>query len=1283
MERGLKMFLNGRTCLLLTACFASTLSFVYGAIGGFPTIDFVEAPLSIYTPKKPSLDAFKTRGELAYSNALATSHSMPTGFDGLPDLDTAAEGIYSTSKRTIESIPRATKFEVEMAKILYWRIKTDMELSAYDVSLTVLEKLVMELFRKFGFNAATCQALLVKERIPNDKAMEFCYNLEPFALLECHALTWLDFSVVMDIKFRMKRRGMFLETKDVCRLVERVKPSLIPKPEKKSIFGKCQTVVNSELMRKYGVTNMDVDMVCTVMDYTIQPACADLSKDELSEVMKLGLHLGDFVYPRIFPIFVSDICIARKMMKRGPSRERCRNALVRVLVERADEYGESVVVDQWPLYTEIWRSCAYVYKRKATGGEKMRLDKSFTRIAFGSIWSDRKYRGQNADYPPSKLAYIHGETVEVAPDTSEDVDSDLELGSELSDSALELDHGTKSEGTIELSADVGSESSMDLGSDMSIELDEGRSSEGVALSDGSSLDIGSAVSGSSGVGVYGPSVRSKYHRSSRAGARKSIAPRERWVSSKTKALETPDQFLWSTRQSVALNSVQKAWAQVLYSLYSQEGNKAYGIEDFEVIAARIDPTNMHRSCSKLVFAKIKKYPGHQRDGVGSRFSETTIASWCAAIDGARSKACQSLSVPAQLWSNSVLKSLTLMRDESNFAIDLRDVCRFVGKVEPWNYTKKGGFTNHCIASLSEPLSTAKHSSQISFLEKYKLNEKESKQMCLLLKPANHKSCIKLSSGDLTLAYKLAFELGKIHNRSKKLQVTYDSTCKVIARVGRDSTIEHCILATAEFVGYIAVDSDVAGKEFESGVATACGKVFEAKEPAESTKLVSSIIEDVYSDIAKHMPPQSQDFDIIRRKIVIGDELIEETRNIRGVGDRGFGHQTLGARLYSPTYFKPTASSEEEYWTPFGVDPALLKKDIGSGIGAVAPITAEQYYEKSEFPSSGFTMDIQWVEISGTGFKKSLSDKLKDEFVRTAPPSLVVDQSNIPDFASIVGEMDLAPNAIYVSCVKVLKKHRVRSEVAQVVCKRIDPYATPACNGLMIVLLDHAEFVHSYLTSLVKKEAFDLADFCKAMHALSPFSDKSGTVGNISNTCVRSPVMFNFQKKYSLSNKQMTKLCSKLDFTRTESFARLTKAQRGRVIFSSRAISILISDKYQDVYAKFGGVFWARNIPRVSIVNMINLISHTGEESPIKEKCEYECQSGSPFFTRVLPDSDICYKSCMAFPTLDGQVVSGDEAASPGSAQFVDLRPRTYETYDRYGSTEEKPLRKVVWWMADQ
>lgn len=1276
MERGLKMFLNGKTCLLLTACFASTLSVVYGAIGGFPTIDFVEAPLKVYTPKKPSLDAFKTRGELAYSSALAASHQMQPGFDGLPDLDTTTEdGIYSKSSRTVEKIQRATKFEVEVAKILYWRIKTDAELSAFDVSLTILEKLVMDLFRKYGFNAATCQALLVKEGIPSEKAIEFCYNLEPFAFLECHALTWIDFSVVMDIKFRMKRRGMFLETKDVCRLVERIKPSLIPKPERKSIFGKCQTVVNSELMRKYGVTNMDVDMICTVMDYTIQPACADLSKDELSEVMKLGLHLGDFIYPRLFPIFVSDLCIARKMMKRGPSREKCRNALVRVLVERADEYGNSVVAEQWPLYTEIWRSCAYVYKRKATGGEKMRLDKLFTRIAFGSIWSDKKYRGQSVNYPPSRFAYLHGETVEVAPDESE-VDSELDLGSDLSDSALELEHGSKSDGTIELSADVGSESSIDLGSDMSIELDEGKSS-GVALSDGSSLDIGS---GSSGVGVYGPSVSSKYHKSSREAARKAVAPRERWIS-KTKALETPDQFLWSTRQSVALNSVQKVWAQILYSLYSQEGNKAYGIEDFEIIAARIDPTNLHRSCSRLIFAKIKKYPGHQKDGVGSRFSETTIANWCAAIDGARSKACQSLSVPAQLWSKSILKSMTLMRDESSFAIDLRDICRFVGKVEPWIYTKRSGFTNHCISNLSEPLSTAKHSSQISFLEKYKLTEKESKQMCLLLKPANHKSCIKLSSGDLTLAYKLAFELGKIHNGDKKLQVTYDSTCKVINRVSRVSTIEHCILATAEFVGHIAVDSDVAGKEFETGVATACGKVFEAKEPEESAKLVSSIIEDVYSDIAKHMPPQPQDFDVIRRKIVIGDELIEETRNIRGT--RGFGQGVTGARLYSPTYFKPAAASDEEYWTPFGIDPALLKKDIDSGIGAATPMTVEQYYEKSEFPSSGFTMDTQWVDISGVSFKKSLADKLKDEFVRTAPPSLVIESSNIPNFASIVDELDLAPNTIYVSCVKVLKRHRVRSELAQAVCKRIDPYATPACNGLMIVLLDHAEFVHSYFTSLVKKEAFDLADFCKVMHALGPFSDKSGTIGNISNTCVKSPVMFNFQKKYSLSNKQMTKLCSKLDFTRTESFARLTSPQRVRVISSSKAISILISDKYQDVYKKFGGIFWARNIPRVSITNMINLISHTGSESPIKEKCEYECQSGSPFFTQVLPDTDICFKSCMAFSTLDGQVHVADEAAGTGSTSAVGLRPRTYESYDRYGSSSDKPLRKVVWWMADQ
>ncbi|OII73458.1 uncharacterized protein cubi_02670 [Cryptosporidium ubiquitum] len=1251
------MFFNGKTCLLLTACFASTLSVVYGAIGNFPTIDFVEGPLKPYTPKKPSLDAYKTRGELAFSDALAASQTFTTGFDGLSDLDVNTDGIYSKNSRTIERIQRATKLEVEIAKILFWRIKTDAELSAFDVSLTVLEKIVMDLFRKYGFSATTCQALLAKESIPKEKAMEFCYNLEPFALLECHALTWLDFSVVMDIKFRMKRRGMYLETKDVCRLVERVKPSLIPKPERKSIFGKCQTVVNSELMRNYGVTNMDVDLICTVMDYTIQPACADLSKDELSEVMKLGLHLGNFIYPRLFPIFVSDLCIARKMMKRGPSREKCRNSLVRVLIERADEYAESVVADSWALYTEIWRSCAYVYKRKATGAEKARLDRIFPRIAFGSIWSDRKYRGHNADYPPSDLASIHGETVEVAPDVTEDSELDLDLTSE---SSIDLGSGVKTDSSIELGTDVGSESSIDLSSDMSVELE---GSEGVSLGD----DSGSG--------------RSKYYKSSRAAARKAVAPRERWVSSKTKALETPDQFLWSSRQSVALNSVQKAWAQVLYSLYSQEGNKAYGIEDFEIIASRIDPTNLQRSCSRLIFAKIKKYPGHQRDGAGTRFSETTIANWCAAIDGARSKACQSLSVPALLWSKSVLKSLSLMRDESSFAIDLRDICRFVSKVEPWTFTKKGGFTNHCISSLSEPLSTAKHSTQISFLDKYKLNEKESKQMCLLLKPANHKSCTKLSSGDLTLAYKLAYELGKIHNKEKKLQVTYDSTCRVITRVGKESTIEHCILATAEFVGYIAVDSDVAGKEFETGVANACEKIFEAKEPKETSKLANSIIEDVYSDIAKHMPPQPQDYDAIRRKIVIGDELIEETREIGGFDRGDFAKRNAGSRLLSSTYFKPVGSNEEEFWTPFGLDPALIKKDVYSGIGAAAPVPMDDYYEKSEF-QSGITMDNQWIEIQQTSFKKSLSDRLRDEFVRTAPSSLVVESSNIPEFSKLVDEIDLAPNAIYVSCVKVLKKHKIRSEVAEVVCKRIDPYAAPACNGLMIVLLDHAEYVHSYLTSLVKKEAFDLSDFCKVMHALNPFSNRSGEVGNISNNCVKNPVMFNFQRKYSLSNRQMTKLCSKLDFTRTESFARLNSSQRARVISSSKAISLLISDKYQEVYKKFGGVFWARHIPRVSVSNMINLISHTGEVEPVKEKCEYECQSGSPFFSRVLADTEICYKSCMSLPGLDGRPLVGDEKVGSDS-QYSGLRPRTYQTYDRYGSTTEKPLTKTVWWMADQ
>ncbi|KAJ1612608.1 hypothetical protein OJ252_1192 [Cryptosporidium canis] len=1274
MERGLRMFLNGKTCLLLTTCFTSILSVVYGAIGDFPTIDYVEGPLAVYTPKKPILDGYKTRGELAYSSALAASHSVGMSIDGIPILDSEdAEGIYSKQSKTLESIQRATKFEVEIAKILYWRIKTDMELSAFDISLTVLERIVMDFFRKYGFSAATCQALLVKEGIPNEKAMDFCYNLEPFALLECHALTWMDFSVVMDIKLRMKRRGMFLETKDVCRLVERIKPSLIPKPERKSIFGKCQTVVNSELMKSYGITNMDADLICTVMDYTIQPACADLSQDELSEVMKLGLHLGDYIYPRLFPIFVADICIARKMMKRGPSREKCRNSMVRVLVERADQYGESVAADQWPLYTEIWRSCAYVYKRKAVGAEKSRLDKLFPRIAFGSIWSDRKYRGSDSNYPPSQFARIHGDTIEVAPDESELEESALDLDSQTLETSAALGHGTKSDSPIELSADIGSESSVDLSSEMSVEL-EGRSSDGTILSD-SAAGISSGTPGSR-AGVYGSSVRSKY---SKSGAR-SVAPRERWVSSKEKALETPDQFLWSSRESVSLSSVQKAWAQVLYSLYSQEGNKAYGIEDFEIIASRIDPANFHRSCTRLIFARIKKYPGTQKDGHGSRFSESTIANWCAAIDGARSKACQSLSTPAFLWSKVVHKSLVDMRDESNFAIDLRDVCRFMGKVEPWRYTKKSGFTNICLSNLSEPLTTAKHSTQTSFNDKYKLTERESKQFCILLKPANHKGCARLSSTDLTLAYKLAYELGKIQNDSKKLQVTYDSVCRVLTRVGKESTVEHCILATAEFVGHIAVDSNTAGKEFEKGVAEACGKVFEAKEPEEAMKAVSSIIEDVYSDIAKHMPPQPQDYDLIRKKMVIGDELLEETRHIRGSGRRDLIGQRADARLFSPTYFKPAAASEEEFWTPFGVDPALLKKEMESK--AEPMVSMEQYYEASEFPSTGFTIDPQWADIRETSYKKSLSEKLQSEFTRIAPASLVVEPSNIPDFSKIVDEIDLAPNAIYVSCVKALKRYRVRSEVAQEVCKKIDPYATPACNSLMIVLLDHAEGIHSYLTSLVKKEAFDLADFCKVMHAINPFSKKSAEIGSIAKTCVSSPVMFSFQKKYLLNNKQMTKLCSKLDFTRSQSFARLNFYQRQRVISSSKVISILISDKYQEIYQKYGGVFWARSIPRVSIANIINLVSHTGEDSPIKEKCEYECQPGSPFYTQVLADTDICYKSCMSIPTVDGRILTGDDKIAAEEGKDAGLKPRAYQSFDRYGSTPENRISKPVWWMGD-
>lgn len=1254
MERGLKTFLNGKACLLLTACLTSILSVAYGAAGGFPVVDYVESNIRFAVPKKPNLDAYVTRGELAYSSALAASNAF--GMAGGIDID--LENIYSKTTKSLEAIQRATKFEVEIAKILYWRIKTDMELSAFDISLTVLEKIVMDMFRKYGFSATICQNLLVKEGITSEKANDFCYNLEPFALLECHALTWLDFSAVMDMKFRMKRRGMYLETKDLCRLVERIKPSLVPKPERKSIFGKCQTVVNSELMSKYGVTNMDVDLICTVMDYTMHPSCADLSQEELSEVVKLGLHLGDYIYPRLFPIFVSDICVARKMMKRGPSREKCRNSLVRVLIERADEYAESVVADSWPLYTEIWRSCAYVYKRKATGAEKMRLDRVFPRIAFGSIWSDKKYRGASSDYPPSKFAHIHGDTLEVAPDTPE---VETELDSLSLESSVDFGTGSKIESPIELSADIGSDA-VDLSSEMSVELDS-RSPDGTVLGEGTE--------------VYGPAVRPK---SSKGAMRKVIAPRERWVPSKDKVQETPDQFLWSSRESVSLNSVQKAWAQILFALYSQGGNKAYGIEDFEIVASRIDPSNLQRSCSRLIFARIKKYPGHQKDGAGSRFSESTIANWCAAIDGARSKACQSLSTAAFIWSKGVHKAVLDMREESNFAVDLRDICRFVIKVEPWNYTKKSGFTNFCLSSLSESLTTEKHSTQISFADKYKLTERESKQVCLLLKPANHKGCNKLHSSDLTIAYKLAYELGKIHNGEKKLQVTYESTCKVIGRVGRESTVEHCILATAEFLGYIAVDSDTAGKEFEKGVATACEKVFENKEPEEIKKTVSSLIEDIYSDIAKHMPPQPQDYDVVRKKIVIGDELIEETRNIRGAGLGRLAGQLPRTRLFSPTYFKPVAASGEEFWTPFGIDPELLKKDLDSRQG----ISMEQYYEKSEFPPSGIAaIDSEWVSIHGASYKKSLEEKLRSEFIRVAPASLVVEPSNIPDFARIVNELDLAPNAIYVSCIKVLKKHRVRSEVSQEICKRVDPYATPACNSLMIVLLEHAEYVHLYFTSLVKKEAFDLADFCKAMHALSPFSNKSGEIGNIAKTCVKSQVMFSLQRKYSLTNRQMTKLCSKLDFTRSESFARLTPAQRPRVISSSVAISLLLSDKYADIYRSLGGVFWSRAVPRVSVTNMINLVSHTGDVSPIKEKCEYECQPGSPFHSQVLADTDICYKSCMSVSTLDGQIFIEDDKKSTGGAQAHTPAPRTYKSYERYGSDETRGLKKSIWWLSDQ
>ncbi|KAH7650572.1 hypothetical protein FG379_002925 [Cryptosporidium bovis] len=1255
MESCTKLFTSSKAALIAALCFVSATISTYAAVGGFPTIDFIEGPFVQYTPQKPTLDELATRGELAMSKALAMEHLEHPQYSGLKVGDLAE--IFKKEEKVIE-YQRATKFEVEMAKILFWRMKTDRDLAAFDISLGILESLVIELFRKYGFSIATCQALLVNKGISIEKSLDYCHNLEPFALLECHALTWLDFSVVMDIKSRMKRRGMYIETKDICRLVERVKPSLIPKPEKKSIFGKCQLVINSELMRSYGITNIDADLMCTLMDYTIQEPCGGLSKEELSQVMKLGLHLGQFLYPRLFPLFFADLCTARRMMRRGPSREMCRNSLVRALIERADELGESVVASEWPLYTDIWRACAYVYKRKAGKVEKLRLDRQFPMIAFGTIWSDRIFRGDDRIYRPSPFAHIHGRTIEEVPDESS------------------ADDGTGGEvdGDLMKAIDLGSSSELDLGSDRDM-------SDGLDLGSEKDLELSSSlgdVSLDSGETERGPSdalvgLRSKYAK------QKSTAPREKWVQIKERTSDTPDKYLWSTRQAVALNSVQKMWAQILFSLYSDAGNKAFNIEDFELVASRIDPTNVARSCTRLIYARIKKYPGTQKDGDSSRFSESTIANWCAAIDGSRSVACQSLSTPAFVWSKEILGVLSSFRDESHFAIDLRDVCRVMSVMEPWAFTKRSGFTGRCLKKLSEPMKSSKHSNKVSFIEKYQLTEDESKRYCVLMKPANHKSCLKLNTSDLDLAYKIGHKMGRISKGNKKLQMTYDAACKIVSRVGRDGTSEHCILATAEFVGLIAVDSGVSGEEFEKGVTDVCERLFEAREPEETTKIVAEIITDIYSDIAKNMPPEARDFDSIKR-IIVGDKLVEETRTIGGVpgymDDRRFGGLSQSdryGRLYSSSYFKPAETPEGGFWTPFGLEPNVYRRRI------VTKTESGEGVERFEGAiGEGFIMDEEWVNISEVSFKKSLADKLREEFMRTAPASKVMDESNIPNFGKLINSIDLAPNTIYVSCVKVLTRNRIRSEVAETVCKRIDPYATPACHGLMIVLLDHSERVHNYLTSLVRKEAFDLSDICKIVYTLNPLSNSLAEIGLTANNCVKLPIMFSFQRKYALNNNQMTKLCSKLDFTRTQSFARLNNDQRKRVIAASKVVSRLVADKYKSVYHEYSGVFWARNIPRVSVENVINLISHTGEVTPIKEKCDYECQENKPFFIHVIQDTEICMATCMTDSGVDAESRTVGTQTTPSAGG---LRP-SY-SYDRYGSTEDKRIKKTAWWLEDQ
>ncbi|KAL7066272.1 hypothetical protein ACR3K2_32870 [Cryptosporidium serpentis] len=1110
-----------------------------------PQVDYIEAPVISEPIKKPKYSMNKYR----YQIVLEDQRNQ--------DL---------LKKRVL-----VTELEAHLAKILHWRIMNDENL-LISINLLEIEKLMMQLLRNFGFSVSNCQALLTGEGFSREKSLEYCLNLEPFGIIECHALTWIDYSIVIDMKERMKRRGMLMETKDLCRFVERIKPSLVAKPEKKSLFGKCQLIVNDELLSQYGVTNIDSDLLCTLMDYTIQSPCTSLSVNELSEVMKIGLHLGQFLYPRLFPIFVRDLCAARKMMRRGPTREICRNAVTKVLIDKAYALKEQIVADNWLFYTEIWRSCAYVYKKKAIGTQKTNLDKEFFDISLGIKWSDQRFRGIDSDYPPNPYARIHGRTIEEESDT-------------LVMSIFDKNTETETE-------------DLDVISDTVEEL--------------SNNEV--------------------------------IAPRRKWAGAGiVNRIATPDEFLWPIREGVALNTVQKMWAHILFGLYRDSGNKAYRLEDFELLSSRIDPTNVFLTCHRLIFGKIKKYPGTQRDGKGGRFSEKQIADWCAAIDGSRSRVCLGLPTPAFLWSKDILQNLTEFRQDSNFAVDQRDICALMNMMQPWNYSNKKGFTSMCLQTLETSNMLDNKSMDKSFSEKYELTENESRQLCILFKPANHEQCLKLSAQDLSVAYLLANKLGKIKKESKVLKVTYNVACQVLDGIKSTGTKEHCILAVAEFVGGIAVESRVTGNVLIEGVRNICNELFEKSESKENLTVIKDIIDDIYKDISKNMPPNPRDIDIVKK---INEDINEDIE---------FQFKS-NKYLYEPDHyddsrkiFGPKRSGD--FWSPFHVSST----DQVQGVYLNPKLTLN-------FKSPHFSnVSIELLTISGNGIFGSWAETMQNTYIRVSPPSSMRRNSDIPSFSRIAKKINTDRELVFTSCLSVLKKNKISEEIANEVCKSIDPYASPACHSLFVVLLQHAENVHDYITSASNKKIFyDFSDLCKIMYVLNPLQYEDGSIGNTAKICVSSSIMVDFQKKYSTSNYFMSNLCSKIDFTRTQSFARINLSQRKRVVIAAKVISTSIAESYEYVYMTKGGINWAKNIPRVSFENLINLISNTGDEVADKTECEKSCNSDGAFFKNVLLDYSICMKACM---------VSVDKS-------------NNNQSYVRYGGLgiHKNPTRHT-WWQS--